>query len=383
MGRWCPPLVIVGSGMAGYGLLRAMRRGESQRPVEIFTQDDGAAYSRAEFASALAVSRGAGDLVLATAEQMGHRLNATVRTFSRVLGIDRARRRLQLERGECEYGRLVLATGCESVRPASLRGNATDQVLTISSLAEYRYFNNAVAGRRDVVFVGGGLAGCELADNLASAGFAVTVLESGPQLMAGRVPSLSAAFVARAMRANGVKVVLEDGLQRVDHGREGLDLVALSGTDMRADVVVAALGGRPRTALASAAGLEVGRGVAVDSALRTADPHIHAIGECAEMDGRLFDLPDDIDVSARVLALVLEGQPARMTWRPKMRRPRFGQCPVVLCEPPALAGEWHEKATARGVRALFHDMRGDLRGFVLTGETADDADRLFRRIGGQ
>jgi len=374
------PLVIVGTGAAGYGLLRALRRRDQSCDIVLITSDDGAAYSKSELPFGMQTSKEASELVLASSRQMSQRFDATVLTHTRVQTIDRSRRTLLTARRQIPYSRLILATGSEAVRATRLRGSAVDQVLTLTTLADYRYFRNELAGRRRVVIHGGGVAGCEFADNLTRAGCEVTLFEPGSRLLGSRLPALCASRLARLLGKTGVRVVLEDGITRVDQGVDELELTARSGVRLVADVLVAALGSRPRIQLAHDAGLQVGRGIKVDSALRTDDPNIFALGECAEVDGRLLLLPEDIDAACRALADNLLGGNAQMHWKPRLQRLQLEACPVVLCEPPQASGEWYETATPRGVKAVFHDSAGDLRGFILVGDTTDQAEQCFRRM---
>lgn len=376
------PLVIVGSGLAGYGLLRALRRGGAERPVTVLTRDDGAAYFRADFPAALAAGRAARDLVVARADHMAHRMSARIVTHTTVQSLDRASRRVLTDTGVHEYGQLVLALGAEPVRPANLRGSASAQLLTIANLAEYSYFSGMIAGRKRIVLLGGSVSACELAGQLRVAGFETTLLDAGARLMQACMPALCARFVHRALVAAGVRILLENGLQRMEQGQDELGLTTLGGDVLRADVVVAAGGTRPRVALAQAAGLDLGsgRGLAVDARLNTSDAAIFALGECAEFEGRLFALPDDIEQSALVLAGVLAGKAARMRWQPRVRDLRFPGCPALLCEPPAVAGEWQERADARGVSAQFIDVAGSLRGFVLLGDAVASREHWLARL---
>lgn len=373
-------LVIIGSGMAGYGLLRALRRSGVGIAVTLISRDDGAAYLRSDLAPGLAGRRDARDLRLATAAQMAYRLEAEILTLQPVREIDPTLKRVRLDGSEIAYERLVLATGGEPRRPVWLKGSATDQILTISSLAEYSYFNTVIAGRLRVAVLGGNLAGCELAGNLRAAGLQVTLFEPAGQLLQGLLPTLCAHFAERALTTSGVRILCEEGLQRVDQGADALELLTLAGARCATDVVVAALGSTPRTALADAAGLEIARGIRVDERLATSDPSIFALGECAEFEGRTIDLPEDIDQAAKVLASVLAGQPGRMVWRPTLRRARLAGCPLLICEPPNVAGEWHERATRLGLTAEFHDRAGELRGFALMGSASGDSERLLRRM---
>ncbi len=375
------PLVIVGTGAAGYALLRALRQINGDRPLVLITRDDGAAYEKFRLARALGTRTRARDLVLATVEQMAHRYGATILAHRHILRIDRLRHELVMREGRYGYGQLVLATGAAPLRQPGLRGTAASQALTLGSLADYAYLRSELAGRSRVVVLGGSLAGCELADNLARSGCHVTLLEPANQLLAETLPTLSAERVAQALQAAGVQVMTEDGIQRIDQGPDELELTTLAGVRFSTDLVVLARGAVPRTELARDAGLAVTRGVVVDHALGTADPDIFALGECAEIDGRLFRLPEDIEAGAQVLAEVLCGRKRRMRWQARLRRLQMESCPVTVCEPPPLAGEWHEAATQRGVRAVFRDRRGALRGFALLGDQVAAAERLLGELG--
>ena len=374
------PLIIVGTGMAGYGLLRALRQIDRKMAVSLYTCDDGAAYSKFQLACALARGRDAGDLVLATAEQMAHRFDASVHARSRVRGLDRARHLLITDSGAQRYHRVVLAVGAEPIRPRLVRGTAATRMLSFSGLGDYRYLRSELAGRRQVAVLGGDAPACELAESLVRAGCEVRLLESASRLLGGRVPGLCAERIERRLQTAGVRVMLDEGVQRIDQGFDKLEITTLSGAYFVVDVVIAALGHRPRTELAHAAGLAVARGIVVDGECRTGDPEIFALGECAEMTGHAFRLADDIEAGARVLATVLAGGHASMHWPSRLQRLQLECCPTVLCEPPPGAGEWQETATRRGVQALFHDRRGGLRGFALIGDAVSEAARLHARL---
>lgn len=377
------PLVIVGTGFAGYALLRALRQRDRHRAIHMIGADDASAYSKDQLPAGLAHQRDADELVIATAEQMAYRYEATITPQRRALAIDLAGRVLRTDnpaQPEQPWSQLVLATGAESLRPANVRGSAAAAVLTVGSLAEYAYLRSELAGRRRVAVVGGSIRGCELAESLKRGGCEVSLLESGPNLLAGRVPALCAQRIADALAVAGVRIRSEDGVQRIDQGMHELHVTTLGGQPLAVDVVVAALGTRPRVQLARAAGLDVAAGIIVDAALCSSAEGVHALGGCAEFEGRVFELGEDIDAGAQVLADVLAGHGARMRWKARVRRLNLECCAVALCEPPPVAGEWHESATARGVRALFHDRAGALRGFALVGDPVGESGKLLAHV---
>lgn len=372
-------LVIVGSGLAGYALLREFRRLDTSTPISLLTADDGAAYAKARLPGSMAEGRSAADLVVASAEQMAHRHGARVLPYTRVQAIDRGARILCSPHGEIPWQRLVLAVGAQALRPA-LRGSGAERVLTVASLSDYAYFRSELAGRKHVTILGGAQWGCQFADDLARAGCQVTLLEPGQGLLPGLLPSLCARRLAQALEAAGVAVCLDDGARQVELAVGQLEVFTYQGEGFPADVVLAAQGSRPRVALAQEAGLPVGLGIQVDRQLRTPDPRIYALGECAEVAGRPLSLPADIEASAQVLAQVLVGRSATLTWQSRMRELHLHAIRVILCEPPPVAGEWHETATARGVRALFMDTHGALRGFVLMGDGVADGEKLYASL---
>jgi rubredoxin-NAD+ reductase len=369
-------IVIVGSGLAGYTVLQELRRFDTSVRITVLTADEGAAYSKDALSDGLLHNRNPSDLVLATAEQMAFRQHARILPFTRVEGIDRQECTVLTKQGAIPWRRLVLATGAEAIQP-KLRGTGMGRVLSVASLSDYAYLKAELTGRRRVTLLGGAPWGCEFADALARAGCQVSLFEAAPRLFSGALPGLCAERLARALETAGVRVHVDNGIARVDREVGGLKVYPYAGEPFLTDLVLATLGSRPRVELAREAGLAVGRGIQVDKDLRSSDPRIFAVGECAEVNGRVLALPADIDAAARSLGAALAGRPAVLQWQPRIQSLRLPHCPVALCEPPpGVPGEWHERADRGGVQALFLDRRGSLRGFVLLGKAVAERDRL-------
>ncbi|MBL8446108.1 MAG: FAD-dependent oxidoreductase [Zoogloeaceae bacterium] len=372
-------LVIVGSGLAGYSLLREFRRFDSVTPVTVLTADDGAAYSKGDLVVGLARDRRPGDLVIATAEQLAFRYQARIQPFTRVVRIDRATRTVEAPGGAVPWQRLVLATGAQAVVPR-LRGTGMNRVLSVASLSDYAYLKAELAGRRRIALLGGSRWGCELADALVRNGYEVHLFESQARLFSGALPGLCSTRLARTLERSGIRLYLDSGVQRVDREVGGLKLFPYSGDPILVDLVLATQGTEPRVDLAREAGLAVGRGIQVDGRLATSDPDIFAVGECAEVQGRVVSLMADIEASSQHLAAILAGRPARLPNHPRIDALALPDCPLVLCAPPSVPGEWQERADREGVRATFTDDRGRLRGFALLGAAVADRDRLLAEV---
>ncbi|BCB76574.1 NAD(P)/FAD-dependent oxidoreductase [Phytohabitans flavus] len=133
-----------------------------------------------------------------------------------------------------------------------------------------------------VVVIGGGFLGLEFASVAAARGAAVTVVEVAPALMGRSVSAPVADAFARLHRDAGIELLLGESVTRVrSAGGRAVAVETASGRDIPADLVMVSIGAAPNTELARAAGLAVGDGILVDAWLRTSDPAISAIGDCA------------------------------------------------------------------------------------------------------
>lgn len=233
-------------------------------------------------------------LLVASAEIFKQRFNIAVRTRHEVVAIDRARRTIRVrdldapggstERDEA-YDALVLSPGAAPIRPP-LQGIDLPGVFAVRTIPDSVRIRSWIAERRPAtaLVVGGGFIGLEMAENLAHRGLHVTILEKLPQVMPPLDPEM-AYGVAAHLRERGLNLCLDDGLARFEPDGAGLAAVTEAGRRLAADLVILSIGVRPETALARAAGLPLGErgGIAVDRHMRTADPHIWAVGDAVEV----------------------------------------------------------------------------------------------------
>ncbi len=245
------PLVIVGSGLAGYTLAREFRKLDPASPMVIVTRDDGRAYSKPVLSNALAAGREPSDIASADAQAMALQLNADIRCEASVSAFDRKRAVLMTDRGEIAYDRLVLAQGADPISLA-LGGDASMDVMSVNDLAGYTRFRHALAPGGRVVLLGAGLIGCEFANDLVASGHSVTVVDPAPLPLGRLLPAgVAQAFHDRLAQA-GVRWQLGTVAERVDRAPDGSLRVTLArGVVLAADVVLCAVGLRARTALAA------------------------------------------------------------------------------------------------------------------------------------
>ena len=183
------------------------------------------------------------------------------------------------------YERLLLALGA---RARSLAVPGGERALTLRTYADAIAIRRRLAPGAQVAIVGGGLIGLELAASAAHRGCSVTVIELARELMSRAVPGDIAAIVAARHREAGVRILTGAGVERVAARDGGFAVALASGETLRADVVIAAVGAAPETALAAAAGIAVENGVRVDARLQSAEPDVFAAGDCCSFPHPLY-----------------------------------------------------------------------------------------------
>ena len=365
MGR----IVIVGSGLAGYTLAREFRKLDSDSELVIVTADNGESYSKPMLSNALAQGKAAADLPNRDAAGMSEQLPARILARTRVTGIDREARELVLDSGESlAYDRLVLALGADPIR-LPLKGDAADEVLSVNDLDDYARFREAIGESARVVVLGAGLIGCEFANDLRGAGYEVSLVELAEQPLARLAPSEIGEAIRRRLAALGVSWHLGNPAQAVDRDNGGYTVTLEDGTTLAADVVLSAVGLRPRTALAEEIGLKCERGVVVDAQLTTSDPHIYALGDCAEVNGEVLPYVMPLMNEARALAAVLTGESRELSYPVMPVVVKTPALPLTVC-PPArgVDGQWQVEGDGDDLEAHFTDAEGQLRGFAVCGE---------------
>ncbi|MET0271974.1 MAG: nitrite reductase large subunit NirB, partial [Phenylobacterium sp.] len=300
-------LVVVGNGMAGCRAVQdILRRQPDRYEITIFGAEPRVNYDRIMLSPVLAGEKTFADIVIN--DEAWYRDNGIVLHAGRkVEAIDANIRTVRAEGGlEVAYDRLILATGSDPVR-LPLPGADLAGVVTFRDLDDVEAMVAASArpGARAVV-IGGGLLGIEAAYGLARRGMAATVVHLMDVLMERQLDASAGFLLTEAMAERGVETVLGAQSEEIvgEDGRvAGLRLK--DGRVLPCDILVMAVGIRPNSALANAAGLTVNRGVVVDDAMRTSDPAIYAVGECVEHRGQCYGLVAPIWEMCRALGQAL------------------------------------------------------------------------------
>jgi len=375
------PIVVLGSGLAGYSVIRELRKLDRDIPVTLVSRDSGDYYSKPMLSNAYAQGKDAAGLVLTRAAEMAAQLGITLLAETEVHAIDRTNKTLASTAGELEYGRLVMALGADPIR-IPVQGDAADAVMSVNDIADYAQLRKAVQDVAHITIMGGGLIGCEFANDWATAGYRVSVIDPGPYPLASLMPEQAGKQLLAPLAAIGVDWHFATSVSRVDRHEKGYTLTLADGTQLQTGLVLSAVGLRPRIALAQAAGLEVNRGIKVDAYLRSSAPAIYALGDCAEIDGKVQPFVLPIMHAARALAKTLSGCETPVV---------FPAMPVVVktpAHPVAVlpvardaVGSWQLRANSDGVKMAFLDAEQCMSGFVLTGRYAAERNEMSKQIG--
>lgn len=367
------PLIIVGNGMAATRLADELSRQALGRyAVAVIGDEPWLAYNRVLLSPLLAGEIGEPEIELKPASWWQAR-GVSMLYGKPVTGIDRAAKSVTLAGGlVLPYGKLVLATGSRPLMPP-VPGLELPGVASFRDVADVALFRSVAATGARVVVIGGGLLGLEAAYGLARVGGKVTVLHLADRLMERQLDREGAGLLAGEIAARGIDIRLNCTAERFV-GESRVEAVELTdGSVIPADLVVVAIGVRPRVDLAVAAGLDVNRGIDVDDGLASSDPSIFAIGECAEHRGLVYGLVEPAYEQARVLAARLAGGTARYTGSllaTNLKVSGVGVFSAGSVEP----GEHDEvlllRDPAMGVYRKFVLRAGRLAGCVLVGDTS-------------
>jgi rubredoxin-NAD+ reductase len=376
-------IVVVGSGLAGYTLVRELRKLNREIPVTQVSRDSGDYYSKPMLSNALALGKDAQSLILTRAADMAKQFNVNLLAHCEVSAIDTSAKQLVTTNGIVDYDRLVLALGADPIC-IPLQGDASDTVLSVNDLTGYAHLRELLGVAKCIAIMGAGLIGCEFANDLAAAGYAVSVIDPGSGPLAGLMPEQAGAQLQAALSGQGVSWYFGVVVRSVDLASRGYALALSDGSTVYADLVLSAVGLRPHIQLAKQAGLDVNRGIRVNAQLQTSDPSIFALGDCAEIEGRVLPYVLPIMHGGRVLAKVLNGEDARVVFPPMPVVVKTPAHPVVV-SPVArdAAGSWQRLAAGQGVKLGFYDEQNNLRGFVLTGEYAGERSEMTGKLTGQ
>ena len=373
-------IVIIGSGLAGYTLIREIRKLDKAVPITLITREPGYFYSKPMLSTALASKKEASQLITTASEGMASQLGIDILAQTDVSAIDTAAQKLQTSAGPISYGKLVLALGADQIR-IHLEGNAVSEVLTVNDLEDYEKFRKAIAGKKKIAILGAGLIGCEFANDLALGGFEIDVIDLAPQVLGRLLPEPAAKALQDKLSEAGVRWHFSTTVQTINRNGNALEMKLANGHSISCDVALSAVGLKPRLDLANAAGIKTGVGIQVNRHLETNSSNIYSLGDCAEVDGLVLPYVMPIMQAARALAPTLLGQVTALNYPAMPVMVKTPALPTVVSPPAKGAdGQWKTAVIEGGIEARFETPDGKLLGFALMGTATSQRATLTKEL---
>lgn len=373
-----PGIVIIGSGFAARQLVKNIRKQDPNVSLTLIAADSMDEYNKPDLSHVISRDQHAEDLTLQTAGEFAEQYNLHLFPQTWVTEIDPVARVVKSADHHWAYDKLVLATGARSALPPV---EGKELLITLNSQQEYAAAQHQLHDARRVLIVGGGLIGCELAMDFHTAGKAVSVVDNSASLLSSLMPPEVSSRLQHQLTQSGVELLLNAQVKSLHQGENGVIVTLGNGQQRTVDAVIAAAGLRPETALAQRAGVVVNRGVVVNSQLQTSDPHIFALGDCAEINGRMLPFLQPILLSALSLAKTLLGTPAELKLAPMLVKIKTPLLPLQL------AGETHRKdlhwkleMNTTGMTAQGFDDNASLKAFVVSEENMKQAFGLLKQL---
>jgi assimilatory nitrate reductase electron transfer subunit len=384
-------VVIIGNGMAGHRVAaETHRRGPDPR-ITVVGGEPHRAYNRVLLSNLLA-----GRATEASIGLPGLPPEISVLTGRTAAAVDLSGRTVTLDDGDrLAYDRLVLATGGLPFVPPVKRlarddGRLLPGVIPFRTLADCRQIMRLADSGARALVLGGGLLGVEAARGLAQRGLGVQVLHAAPHLMERQLDGPAGRMLARSLAGLGIRVLTGVDVVGATGGDRFTGVELADGRTVPGDLLIVACGTRPDTALARSAGLATGRGVLVDSWMRTSDPDVYAVGDCAEYAGTVSGLVAAAWEQARTAADALTGAADAAPYRvaPVVTRLKAAGVDLAAMGDPSADADADAGTevvsytdTRRAVyqRLVLRDER--IAGAVLLGDTATAGavTRLFDR----
>ena len=373
-------IVIIGSGLAGYTVIREIRKLDKAVPITLVTREPGYFYSKPMLSTALAGKKEAVQLISTPADGMATQLELTILGGCDVKAINTESQTILTDKGEVPYGKLVLALGADQIR-LPLQGSAAEEVITVNDLEDYAHFRKLISGKKQVAILGAGLIGCEFANDLVLGGYEVDVIDIAPQPLGRLLPATAAQELQDKLSAAGIRWHLSTTVKSIDRVGEIIQVTLENGDIISCDVFLSAVGLKPRIELAKTANIQTNTGIQVNRELATNINNIYAIGDCAEVEGLVLPYVMPIMQAARALAPTLIGQTTALTY-PAM--PVMVKTPALatVVSPPAkgVEGQWISNPIEGGLEARFQSADGKLLGFALMGSATAQRGALTKEL---
>ncbi len=289
-------ILIVGGVAGGASAATRIRRLDEKAEITIYERGSHVSYSNCSLPFYLSgIVEESEDLLVMTPERFKSQYNITVKVRHEVRKINPDTKTIEIndldkdQVLEESYDYLILSPGANPIMP-NIPGIDKPNVFSVRNVPDVVNIKNYIEENKakDIVVVGGGFIGIEVAENLGLAGYKVTIVEAQNQIL-NNFDYDAVQLLHKELMDNGVSIVLEDGITSI----EDKEITLQSGKKVAADLVIMAIGVRPEISLAKEAGLEIGKtgGIKVSPNNQASDPSIYAVGDAIEVYNRITNEP--------------------------------------------------------------------------------------------
>lgn len=301
-------IIVVGAGAASYRFLTSHRALNKNDEIHVFSKERDPFYDRVLLPEYISDVLSWERLQKLKADEF-HSLDITLHTENEIISVNRYRKTVVDTHGRHHrYDKLIVATGSRANIPKEAPMNLPG-VFTMRTRRDADELKKFVRSTGEILVIGGGLLGLELAASLRECDVSVSIVHLGSRLMERQIDALAGQLLLDFVEEKGIRVYLNDEVQNIDPAetRGRLHAHLKSGKVVAADAVVYAVGTRPNVEFLQDCGLEMGRGVVVNDCMQSNDPDIFAMGEIAEHDGKLYGITSAAEKQADVVAGFLNG----------------------------------------------------------------------------
>lgn len=375
------PIVIIGSGFAAYQLVKSIRRQDETTEISIITSDEGHDYNKPDLSHVFSKRQDKADLITLSATQFAEQYNINLFPLTRVHKISREEKCIVIESQKIAYSKLVLATGANPFIPP-MSGSGVDNILTLNSLSEFNQCKDSITTANNILVIGGGLIGVEVALDLANAGKKVAIVEPSEHLMSNQLPKYIALELQQKLALKQVCIYTNTTVKQIENGNNERLITLGNQQQFSVDEVLICAGLKPNVQLAQQANIKVNRGICTNNQMQTSDDDIFALGDCAELNGVVRSYLQPILLGAIALSKTLLGQPTEVSLSNMMVKVKTPNYPIQIGG--ITAGEniarWQFDVERQGIVAKSYDQSQNLIGFVVTQDKVPQAFPLLREL---
>jgi rubredoxin-NAD+ reductase len=373
------PIIIIGTGLAGYNLAKEIRKLDKEIPITLITADGGEFYHKPQLSTGMAKHReDAAGLVMAPAEKMAENFNLNILTHTLIDHIDIEKKELILSDKRLPYHKLVLAVGANPVK-ALFNGAESEHVSSVNNLDDYFAFRKHIKDTSTVTILGAGLVGCEFADDLANAGYKVNVIAPSLTPLDTLSPPEVGKSLQHVLEQKGVSWYLGNTAIEIAASGSEYTLTLSNGETLHSEYVLSAIGIRPNISLAKKSGIHTNKGIVVDDHLQTNVDNIFALGDCAEVNGVVLPYIAPIQHCVKSLAKILLDEKTPVHYPPMPVIIKTPSLPIITLPPDNMQGQWQIESDGNNITALKYE-HDKLKGFVLTGDKVKERMQWLKKI---